>query len=570
MKKNLLPLLLLSAAGLCNACMQDKDGMPVERTAAKPQLTVEEAYAFFEKSTVTTRSESADEVLLPFVMGDAVLNWEKAAVSASDRLSSVDIPADGEYTYRVIREHSDGTPYEVTASSKIIVVKSHRTDLTATYIRVCIPDEEYAAFCDGNISDMTLNCEDRVDYSGLEYYATLDGYPIGVARYAGGKCLGNVYLFDETLTSEEIGRRYAALLDNMWIIREPKNGNTRTIKDEWHYGAPNTIFMASDGEIYIYVDTDGNGKSDAITQFFPITPGGGGSPSSGGGNGGGSSGGSGNNGETGPGNTGGSGGPGNYSGNTGDNKPGETPVDIDGNTEEPESPKPPKKDLPRNPNIDLVNPHPWQPDTPGAWPPEEDDPTEEKPCFDAATNEANPLMEMKISTDNGSWRKNIWGKVRSEGTKLHDGLDLAGESGVTPVYAMYGGKVIRVVSNQPNRITNEDYPTGYKGDKNNAGNRITIETKLANGKTIHVSYWHLDIAANNPYTQTFKIGSTVEQGQIIGIVGTTGNAIGGLPHLHVKTYIVGTDKANDPVNDPFNYLYTKFDPQTGNSIRDCK
>ncbi len=542
--------------------MQDKDGMPAERTAAKPRLTVEEAYAFFEKSTVTTRNASANEVLLPFVMGDAVLNWEEAAVSASDRLSSVDIPAKGEYTYRVIREHTDGTPYEVTASSKIIVVKSHRTDLTATYIRVCIPDEEYAAYCDGNISDMTLNCEDRVDYSGLEYYATLDGYPIGVARYAGGKCIGNVYLFDETLTSEEIGRRYAALLDNMWIIREPKNGNTRTIKDEWQYGAPNTIFMASNGEIYIYVDIDGDGKSDAITLFTPITPGGGGSPSSGGGSGGNTGGGnsnngSGNNGETGPGNTGGSGGPGNYSGNTGDNKPGETPVDIDDNTEDPEPPKPPKKDLPRNPNIDLVNPHPWQPDTPGTWPPEEDDPTEERPCFDADNVQANPLIEMKILGTKYNGKKG--GRYGSGRGRMHNGIDLDATI-ETPVYAMFDGKVTKVVNKYDPNVAFIDYPKKYPLDEKtnyNAGNRVWIESDTPKGKIL-IKYFHLnDISVK---------ASNIKAGTLVGHTGATGSAgssDSAGPHLHLEVYL------NGKRTDPEAFLYTQFDEQGNVTTPNC-
>lgn len=259
------------------------------------------------------------------------------------------------------------------------------------------------------------------------------------------------------------------------------------------------------------------------------------------------------------------------SSNTGnkDNGKQDTPTDIYGNPVDPKNPNLPKKDMPPlNPLLNHLDPLPLPPLRPEE-PESPQQPEEKKPCRDNAANEANPLLEMEISTDNTSWKSNTWGYVRNRGTKFHDGLDLIGEPGVTPVYAMYSGKVIRVVSQQPNKINEKEYPSGYTGDDNDAGNRVTIETQLPNGRTIRVSYWHLDIAANNPYTQTLKYGSFVEQGQIIGIVGKTGNAIGGLPHLHIKTYIVGTDAKKDPINNPFNYLYTKFSPESGKTTRDC-
>lgn len=192
---------------------------------------------------------------------------------------------------------------------------------------------------------------------------------------------------------------------------------------------------------------------------------------------------------------------------------------------------------------------------------------DKKPCFDNDTGEANPLLNMKISTDNKGWKSNTWGYVRYSGTKFHDGLDLLGQPGVTVVYSMYGGTVTRVVSGQPNKINNKDYPFDYSGDKNPAGNRITIETVLPDGKTIQVSYWYLDVKGKNPYTQRLKVGDTVNQGQAIGVVGNTGNAFGMLPHLHLKTHIKNTDNKNNSINNPYGYLYTKFDPNT-NVIND--
>ena len=43
---------------------------------------------------------------------------------------------------------------------------------------------------------------------------------------------------------------------------------------------------------------------------------------------------------------------------------------------------------------------------------------------------------------------------------------------------------------------------------------------------------------------------------------------GNIPHLHLKTYVKGTER-DDATNNPFGFLYTKFDSEDGNVIRDC-
>lgn len=199
------------------------------------------------------------------------------------------------------------------------------------------------------------------------------------------------------------------------------------------------------------------------------------------------------------------------------------------------------------------------------------------PCYDLSKNEADPFKDATISEDNQSWKKNVFGMTRDNGsgpgTKLHDGIDLIGQSGVTPVQTMFPGKVTRVVSGQPNKILNEitgkpEYPLGYSGDRNDAGNRITISSDLPDGTKIETSYWHLDVKANNPYTQKLKVGDNIQQGQAIGVIGYTGNSNKDFPHLHLKTAIPGKTK-NDSLNNPEKYLYTKFDPKTGKVNRNC-
>ena len=162
---------------------------------------------------------------------------------------------------------------------------------------------------------------------------------------------------------------------------------------------------------------------------------------------------------------------------------------------------------------------------------------------------------------------------RNNGTKLHDGIDLIGVTGITPVQAMHPGVVIRVVTEQPDKIYDSKlnryvFPPDYTGDDNGAGNRLTIRSTLPDGRTVDIYYWHLDIKDRNPYTQKFKEGDTIRRGQAIGMVGWTGNANKNFPHLHLKMQFPGTTPG-DSQNNPEPYLYTKFDPETGKVTRSC-
>lgn len=198
------------------------------------------------------------------------------------------------------------------------------------------------------------------------------------------------------------------------------------------------------------------------------------------------------------------------------------------------------------------------------------------PCYNLEQNEVDPFKGATISKDNESWKKNVFGWTRDNGTgpgtKFHDGIDLIGQSGITPIQAMHPGEVIRIVTGQPDKIDdgqgNMIYPPEYKGDKNKAGNRITIRSTLPDGRTTNIFYWHLDIKDRNPYTQRLKVGDRIERGQVIGILGHTGNGNKDYPHLHLKFQFSGTN-SQDSTNNPETYLYTKFNSETGEVTREC-
>jgi hypothetical protein len=174
------------------------------------------------------------------------------------------------------------------------------------------------------------------------------------------------------------------------------------------------------------------------------------------------------------------------------------------------------------------------------------------PCNDKENNKANPLIKMELTPPEGSLIKAAtFGNTRKDEYQadlFHQGIDFAGAVG-TPVYSMFDGVVTMHVTKQPNRIGKKTYPPGYKGDKNDAGNRIYVKTTI-DGKEVEVGYWHLE--AGHPGTNAdgsvLKEGDVVSAGDIIGRIGITGNPSPSNPHLHLGTRIKG-----NWVN-PTNYL----------------
>jgi len=161
-------------------------------------------------------------------------------------------------------------------------MKSHETGEDAVYLRVFIPDKYEA-----DLSGCALSCEQRHDFSGLEYFSTLDGEPVAAARFLDGQFIDKVFLGDTSISREERLQKFNALIGDMIICR--CNRGTRS-KDEMDYGKPGTVFQdANTGLLYICVDVDGDGKTDAVTAevWMTLVNTGGGGGNSGGGTAGG-------------------------------------------------------------------------------------------------------------------------------------------------------------------------------------------------------------------------------------------------------------------------------------------
>lgn len=115
---------------------------------------------------------------------------------------------------------------------------------------------------------------------------------------------------------------------------------------------------------------------------------------------------------------------------------------------------------------------------------------------------------------------------------LHRALDF-GVSFV-PAFCALKGKVIRKY------IWNGKVTSG---DTNSYGNFIIIQHDNYNGKTLKTLYAHLDSIA-------VDVGDYVEEGQLIGVTGATGNVNGA--HLHFEV------RLNDERVNPLNWLDDDF------------
>ena len=111
-----------------------------------------------------------------------------------------------------------------------------------------------------------------------------------------------------------------------------------------------------------------------------------------------------------------------------------------------------------------------------------------------------------LSVSTGYFAQPTSGNFEREfGLCNHDGIDISNNTG-TPIYAADKGTVIRA-------------QTSFDG----YGMNIVLKHNLPNGDLVYTLYGHLS---------GFKVaaGETVNRGQLIGVMGSTGNSTG--PHLH--------------------------------------
>ena len=97
----------------------------------------------------------------------------------------------------------------------------------------------------------------------------------------------------------------------------------------------------------------------------------------------------------------------------------------------------------------------------------------------------------------------------------HEALDIMAERG-TPVLAVEDGEVVKLFLSKPGGITLYQFDPAR-----------------------HYAYYyaHLD-----SYAEGIREGTALRKGQVIGYVGSTGNALPGSPHLHFAIFVLGPER----------------------------
>ncbi len=118
---------------------------------------------------------------------------------------------------------------------------------------------------------------------------------------------------------------------------------------------------------------------------------------------------------------------------------------------------------------------------------------------------------------------------QGRGKERHEAIDIMAPRG-TPVIAVDDGKIAKLFNSKPGGLTI------YQFDR---------------GENVAYYYAHLD-----GYARNLAEGQQVKRGDVIGYVGSTGNANPDAPHLHFSLFVLGPEKKwwkGTPIN-PFPFL----------------
>lgn len=132
-----------------------------------------------------------------------------------------------------------------------------------------------------------------------------------------------------------------------------------------------------------------------------------------------------------------------------------------------------------------------------------------------------PSLAYPIRANGSGHTKSFWGAARDNNTRKHEGIDMFAPKR-TPVVAVADGAVTRV-------------------DENELGGKVVWMRPA--GKDYSLYYAHLD-------SQLVESGKLVKTGEVLGLMGNTGNARTTSPHLHFGIYTKGGAVDPFPFVDP--------------------
>lgn len=144
------------------------------------------------------------------------------------------------------------------------------------------------------------------------------------------------------------------------------------------------------------------------------------------------------------------------------------------------------------------------------------------PVSAAAVPVANQLL-IPVAGINASALKDTFNDARGA-ERHHEAIDILAPKG-TQVFAVADGKIAKLFNSKPGGLTVYQFDTTEK---------------------FAYYYAHLD-----RYAADIKEGMTLKRGDLVGYVGTTGNADPQTPHLHFAMFALGPEKQwwkGSPIN----------------------
>lgn len=163
------------------------------------------------------------------------------------------------------------------------------------------------------------------------------------------------------------------------------------------------------------------------------------------------------------------------------------------------------------PENDLANVIVAEP-TPMPWPPFAV--TEQDAATKNGNNISSSSLLMPLATIKAEQLSDTFNDSRTGG-RVHDAIDIMAPKG-TPVVAVNDGKIVKLFNSKLGGLTI------YQFDP---------------GETHAYYYAHLD-----SYVAGIKEGDLVKRGDLVGYVGSTGNASPEAPHLHFAVFVLGPEK----------------------------
>ncbi|MDZ5458586.1 M23 family metallopeptidase [Azohydromonas lata] len=111
--------------------------------------------------------------------------------------------------------------------------------------------------------------------------------------------------------------------------------------------------------------------------------------------------------------------------------------------------------------------------------------------------------------------RDTFNQGRDAGTRPHEALDIPAPRG-TPVFAVDDGRLVKLFTSVPGGLTLYQFDPGSR---------------------YAYYYAHLD-----RYAQGLHEGAQLQRGDVVGYVGSTGNASADAPHLHFAIFRLGAER----------------------------